>query len=160
MSNNNARAMWPFDTVAPEELLTRARDAARLAYVPYSRFHVGAAMLIEDADGRLEVLTACNVENASFGLTICAERSAVAIMASRGLRRPLAVGVTGSPEGRDDHLSIPCTPCGACRQTLLEFGPKMLVVLASRDGPTLHRLQDLLPHSFNLENRGQTSREP
>lgn len=149
----NVKGKWPFDPIAPEELLRRAREAARLAYVPYSHFHVGAAMLIEGADGKPEVLTACNVENASFGLTICAERSAVAIMASRGLRRPLAVGVVGSPEGRDDYLGVPCTPCGACRQTLMEFNPGLLVVLASEDGPTVFSIQDLLPHSFNLEDR-------
>lgn len=153
ISSRNKRGKGPFDTIAPEELLARAREAARLAYAPYSRFYVGAAMLTEGADGVPEVLTACNVENASFGLTICAERSAVAIMVSRGLRRPLALGLVGSPATRDDYLHVPCTPCGACRQILMEFNPDLQVVLASEDGPVIFGIQDLLPHSFNMEGR-------
>lgn len=145
------RIEWPFGP-APEELLRRARSAAGLAYVPYSHFHVGAAMIVNGANGP-EVLTACNVENASYGLTLCAERSVVAVMGSRGLRRPLAIGIVGSAEGRDDYLTSPCPPCGACRQTLMEFGPDMLVVLASEDGPIVRRLRDLLPCSFSMEDR-------
>ena len=135
------------NTVSPEELLKRAKDAASLAYAPYSRFHVGAAMLFENG----EVVTGCNFENASYGLTMCAERCAIAVMVSRGMKNPIAVAVAGSHEERDDYLSVPCPPCGACRQTFMEFNPDMRVILASNDGPMTFELKELLPHSFFLE---------
>ncbi|MCR5346853.1 MAG: cytidine deaminase [Fretibacterium sp.] len=134
-------------TISPEELLKRAREAADLAYVPYSRFHVGAAMLFSDGT----IVKGCNIENASYGLTLCGERSAIAVMVTRGLRNPLAVAVVGSYEGQDDYFSVPCPPCGACRQALMEFNPNMAVVLASAQGPKIFGIQELLPHSFFLE---------
>ena len=134
---------WPCADVSPEALLDRAREAALRAYAPYSRFRVGAALLF--ADGA--ILAACNVENASYGLSLCAERGAVAAMVARGLRDPIAVGVVGS---RDEDFSRPCPPCGACRQTLMEFNPDMRVVLASPGGPRIFPVRELLPHSFLL----------
>ena len=124
-----------------------AREAADRAYVPYSHFHVGAAMLFADD----EVILSCNVENASYGITICAERAGVVIMISQGKRHPLAIAVVGSHEDKDDYFSAECPPCGACRQALMEFNTNMLVVMASKDGAKVYELKKLLPHSFTLD---------
>lgn len=143
----SARDNWPSEKITPEDLLLQAREAARRAYVPYSRFHVGAAMLFEND----EVIRSCNVENASYGITICAERAGVVIMISQGKHKPLAIAVTGSYEDKDDYFKVPCPPCGACRQALMEFNTEMFVVLASKDGAKVFELKKLLPHSFTLD---------
>ena len=129
--------------LSPVDLLERAQEAASRAYAPYSRFRVGAALLLADGG----ILTACNVENASYGLSMCAERSAIAAMVARGLRDPVAVAVAGSGDG---DFSRSCPPCGACRQILVEFNPDMRVVLASLEGPLVYSARDLRPHSFDL----------
>ena len=141
------REDWPSEKISPEDLLNMAREAADRAYVPYSRFHVGAAMLFEND----EVIQSCNVENASYGITICAERAGVVIMVSQGKRNPLAIAVVGSHETSDDYFKIECPPCGACRQALMEFNKNMLVVMASKDGAKVFELKKLLPHSFTLD---------
>ncbi|MFH1177556.1 MAG: cytidine deaminase [Acidobacteriota bacterium] len=116
-------------------LLELARRAQAKAHAPYSRFPVGAAVLAED--GRTFV--GCNVENSSFGLTICAERNAVAAAVVAGAR-PIAVAVAGGqPE---------LAPCGACRQVLAEFCADMPVVLASAGGYRIINLAELLPGPF------------
>ena len=92
-------------------LVEAAQKAAKKAYAPYSKFRVGAAILCEDGT----VVTGANVENGSFGLTICAERSAVASAVSAGMRRFIAVAIAGL------DASYPLPPCGACRQVLNEF---------------------------------------
>ncbi len=145
MSSGNIK--WVSEKISPEDLLNRAREAADRAYVPYSKFHVGAAMLFEND----EVILSCNVENASYGVTICAERAGVVIMVSEGKRNPLAIAVVGSHEDKDDYLKIECPPCGACRQALMEFNKDMLVVMASKNGAKIFELKKLLPHSFTLE---------
>jgi cytidine deaminase len=94
-----------------EELFTQARKAADYAYVPYSKFRVGAALLCEDGT----VITGCNVENRSFGLTVCAERTAVFKAVSMGFRSFKALALA-TPDSE-----IPVGPCGACRQVLSEF---------------------------------------
>ncbi len=147
MATANSLPLWPVGAIPPEELLKLAREAADLAYAPYSRFHVGSALLF--ADGT--VVKGCNVENASYGLSLCAERSAMAVMVTRGLRNPLAIAVVGSHKDRDDHLTVACPPCGACRQVMMEFNPNLLVVLASAQGPKIFELKELLPHSFVLD---------
>ncbi len=120
-------------------LVATARQARTHAYAPYSRFAVGAAVLT--ADGR--VFSGCNVENASFGLTICAERNAVAAAINAG-QRPLAVAVV------TDDGAVP--PCGACRQVLAEFSPAMPVVLAAAEGEavSVRTLDELLPALFRF----------
>ena len=143
----SAKPNWPSEKISPEDLLTLAREAANRAYVPYSHFHVGAALLF-DGD---EVIQSCNVENASYGVTICAERAGIVIMVSQGRRSPLAIAVTGSYEDKDDYFKTECPPCGACRQALMEFNPNMLVVMASKDGTKIFELKKLLPHSFTLD---------
>jgi cytidine deaminase len=129
-------------------LLERAREARAEAYAPYSHFPVGAALLAEDG----EVVTGCNVENASYGLSNCAERTAVFKAVSGGRRRFAAVAVVGP---RDD---LACSPCGACRQVLYEFGPDMLFVTPTDGdgGYSVTAMRDLLPGAFDparLEER-------
>jgi cytidine deaminase len=116
-----------------------AIEAARRAYAPYSRFAVGAAAL--DADGRIH--TGANVENASFGLSICAERNAIFRAVADGARRIDAVLVY-TPTER------PTPPCGACRQVLAEFGAEALVVCCGDDGAADRhfRADELLPDAF------------
>jgi cytidine deaminase len=120
-----------------DELVRAARDARTRAYAPYSEFTVGAAVL---AGGR--VYSGCNVENASYGLSICAERVAATTAVAAGERRIDAVAVVGSADR-------PTPPCGACRQFLSEFGPAMPVVAETPDGDRdAWRLDELLPHAF------------
>jgi cytidine deaminase len=124
----------------PARLLDLARQAARNAYAPYSKFPVGAAVVTQS--GR--TATGCNVENASYGLTVCAERAAVfAAIAAGGAERLTAVAIH-SPRAR------PCPPCGACRQVLAEFGgDDLAVILEQADGsPRVLTLGQLLPEAF------------
>ena len=124
-------------------LLAAARAAAERAYAPYSAFPVGAAALT--ADGT--VVTGCNVENASYGLTVCAERVAVWTAAAGGHRALRAVAVV-APKARG------VTPCGACRQVLNEFAPAaadLIVVLEGPTGPEQVPLSALLPRSFGRQ---------
>jgi cytidine deaminase len=125
---------------ATEGLIAAARTAREKAYAPYSRLPVGAAAL---AAG--EIYTRCNVENASYGLTICAERVAVFAAVAAGQRRIDAVAVAGDP-------NVPTAPCGACRQVLNEFGPAMTVVLTAGDHVTAVPLRELLPRAFGPED--------
>lgn len=127
------------DPGAARALLDRARQARANAYAPYSRFPVGAALLA--ADGR--VFTGVNVENASYGLCNCAERTAIFKAVSEGVREFAAVAVIG-PEDE-----VECSPCGACRQVLFEFGPDMALVLASPDGARQYTVRELLPGAFD-----------
>ena len=127
--------------IAPADarrLVAAARAARRRAYAPYSRFQVGAAVLC-----RGQVHAGCNVENASYGLTVCAERVAVGTMVAAGGRRLEAVAVASG-------TSPPTPPCGACLQTLAELGrPSLPVLLAGPRGkPVQTTLGELLPRSF------------
>lgn len=124
------------------QLLEMARSASRSAHCPYSRFHVGAAVL---AGGR--ITTGCNVENASYGLTICAERNAIFAAVAQGARRIEAIAVCCADASDEAPASLR-VPCGACRQVLAEFGGPELPVLI--DGVGLVRLEDLLPNAFVL----------
>lgn len=125
-----------------KELRAAARAARERAWAPYSQYHVGAAALA--ASG--EILTGCNVENASYGLTICAERVAMCSAVAAGHRdvQAVCVSLTGVP-----------VPCGACRQFLHEFNPEMLILLddvskSDESPPEILRLSDLLPRAFRL----------
>ncbi len=125
-----------------EELVVAAREARERAYAPYSRFFVGAAILADD--GR--VFTGANVENASYGLSMCAERTAVHHAVAQGMRRLVAVAVSASGE-------TPAWPCGACRQVLHEFGPEAIVVTEAPDGRREERtLPQLLPDAFGPDD--------
>jgi cytidine deaminase len=121
-------------------LLVIAREATNQAYAPYSNFHVGAAALT--ADGT--IFSGSNVENASFPMTVCAERVAVNTAIAAGHREIQAVAVTAAEEPG-------VTPCGGCRQVLNEFKPKtsdLFVILDGDDGPQIVPLATLLPKSF------------
>ena len=122
------------------ELLRVADQAQKMAYAPYSGFAVGAALLA--ADGA--IYAGCNVENASYGLTICAERNAIAHAVLCGARQFTAVAVV-----TDNGV----TPCGACRQVLAEFGPRMTVIVAdTRGNRRIYSLAELLPDAFGPAN--------
>jgi cytidine deaminase len=123
-----------------KELLARARAVANHAYAPYSEFPVGAAALAVDGS----IHTGCNVENASYGLTVCAERAAVSAAVSAGQRQIVAVAVSAP---KISHT----TPCGGCRQFLNEFKPAntdMAIVLDDREAGEVVWLDDLLPRAF------------
>lgn len=120
------------------QLLAMAQTAAHHAYAPYSQFPVGAVLLTEGG----QVVPGCNVENASPGLTVCAERTAVTRMVARQVedRRIETVAVVGL------HAA-PCFPCGACRQVLHEFGCRHVVVEVDGE-PRRYPFHELLPHAF------------
>jgi cytidine deaminase len=125
-----------------DAVMDAARDASRNAYAPYSNFRVGAAVLTEGG----QIHAGCNVENASYGLAICAERNAAFAMAF------------ANPEDREIRLvavfspdSAPCFPCGACRQVLREFGCKEVVVEEAA-GLRSYPFDEILPYSFGPED--------
>jgi cytidine deaminase len=122
-----------------DDLLAAARRARENAVAPFSQFQVGAALLT--ADG--QVITGCNVENATYGLTVCAERVALFKALSEGHRKFTHVAVVAD-------TAEPTPPCGACRQLLWEFGGDLEVVLGNlRRETARHRLKDLFPHPFD-----------
>lgn len=138
--------MSPILTQIPE--WTALRDAARKvrenAWAPYSKYHVGAAVLTDSG----AIFTGCNVENASYGLTICAERVAMCSAVAEGHRsfRAICISLTGVP-----------VPCGACRQFLMEFSPQLPVLLDNLDAagstaPEVVLLSELLPRAFRLDH--------
>lgn len=123
----------------PAALVSAARKARTRAFAQFSRFPVGAALEAEDGT----VITGCNVENASYGLTVCAERVAVVKAVSEGYRRFTRIAVVADT----DH---PTPPCGACRQILWEFGGNLEVILSNLEGRTVrYRMKDLLPDPFD-----------
>lgn len=125
------------------ELLDLAIGARARAYTPYSHFCVGAALLTRG--GR--VYLGCNIENASFSPTICAERTAIAKAISEGDRDFVAIAIAGGPEGA--ALRPVCAPCGVCRQVLAEFCPAdMPVILGDGEGMEVYPLSRLLPLAF------------
>jgi cytidine deaminase len=134
------------------ELVAAAREAALNAHAPYSGFGVGAALLLEDG----EIISGCNFENASYGLTLCAETVAIATANAQGkLRQIKEIAVIGGKliDGRITGVE-PVRPCGRCRQVINEAGglsgTDILVHCASADGSAVehHKLSDLLPHAF------------
>lgn len=126
-----------------DELLRRARNVYAEAYAPYSGFRVGAA--VEADDGTVHV--GCNVENASYGLTVCAERAAVMAAVTAGKRRFRRLVIVSSVER-------PSPPCGACRQVLAEFSPELdLEIVSEGDGETVRwTLDELFPAPFTLSD--------
>src|ERR1700730_12976647 len=131
-------------TLAPnqqEAMLSAARAAFKNAHAPYSNFKVGATVLTD----RGTLYSGCNVENASYGLTICAERNAIfAAVAAEGTgMRIKAVAVATEQDG-------PCAPCGACRQVIFEFGPDALILFRGQSGTEQMAITKLLPEGFRL----------
>jgi cytidine deaminase len=125
--------------VTTDELVQLAKDVRERAYTPYSRFPVGAA--VETASG--EVFVGCNVENASFGLSMCAERVAIFRAVAAGARDIVALAVVA-------ETATPVSPCGACRQVMVEFNPDLRVILANLHGE-IHRTtaRELIPGAFS-----------
>jgi cytidine deaminase len=123
-------------------LIAEARAVLKNAYAPYSKFKVGAALLTTKGD----LFTGCNVENASYGLTNCAERTAIfSAVAARGPRVEIqAIAVVNSQ-------NVPCSPCGACRQVIWEFGQRAVVFFLSAEGWREMPIAELLPEGFRLK---------
>jgi len=125
-----------------ERLLREARKVMKQAYAPYSRFRVGAAMLT--AKG--ELFTGCNVENASYGLSNCAERTAIfRAVAQSGPELEIRAIAVVNDQG------IPCSPCGACRQVIYEFGPNAVVFFQGAEGWKESHITELLPEGFRFK---------
>jgi cytidine deaminase len=125
-----------------QRLLQAARKAMKHAYAPYSQFKVGAAMLTSKG----EVFSGCNVENASYGLSNCAERTAIfAAIAQSGPGLDIRAIAVVNDQG------VPCSPCGACRQVIYEFGPDATVYFQSSSGWKESHITQLLPEGFRLK---------
>lgn len=122
------------------ELLDAARAVSRNAYAPYSGFRVGAAVRADDG----AVFVGCNVENATYGATVCAERSAISSMVAAGRRRIAAVAVYADADE-------PAMPCGICRQSLAEFAEDAPVVVAGNSDVRVHTLAAIFPAPFALK---------
>jgi cytidine deaminase len=125
-----------------ERLLRSARHAMKNAYAPFSKFRVGAAILTSKG----QIFAGCNVENSSYGMTNCAERTAIfSAVAKDGPKLEIrAVAVV------NDH-GVPCSPCGACRQVIYEFGPDAIIFYEGENGPKQSLITDLLPEGFRLK---------
>lgn len=144
--------------MTPEQLIATARRAARNAHAPYSRFGVGAAVLLTDGS----VVSGTNFENASYGLSLCAETVALATVNAQGrLRDVVSIGVIGGMIGPDGPVGdVPIRPCGRCRQVINEAAQlgrrDITVYCAGADGDAYetHRLSELLPHAFGPADLG------
>ncbi|HEC92872.1 MAG TPA: cytidine deaminase [Candidatus Atribacteria bacterium] len=122
-----------------EKLFKEAEKARKKAYTPYSKFKVGAAVLTTDG----KIFTGCNIENASFGLTVCAERVAILKAISEGSYKFEAMAIIGDTER-------PCSPCGACRQVISEFGEDIKIAMSNLKGDVkIKKISELLPEAFN-----------
>lgn len=125
-----------------EQMIKQAKDISEKAYCPYSNFPVGAVVLTEDGN----MYQGCNVENASYGLTCCAERNAIFNMVAQG-RRKISAVVIYTP------TQSPSAPCGACRQVINEFGPSAIITSVCDSTEVLSMgISDLLPASFGAIN--------
>ena len=121
------------------DLLKKAEEAREFAYAPYSKFKVGAALLTKDN----QIFTGCNVENAAYSSTICAERVCIYKAVSQGCREFTAVAVYAGL-----HRAA---PCGECRQVLAEFGTDIIVVMGGAEGFMVKSVKELLPFSFTMK---------
>ena len=125
-----------------EQLLQQAKEASQAAYAPYSRYKVGSAVLTSTG----EVFSGCNVENASYGLTLCAERNAISSMVAAGHIDLVVIAIV-SPN------TPGCYPCGACRQWIYEFNPEAMVVVEGDDlKPKTMTIKELLPNAFGKDS--------
>lgn len=130
-------------TVEPKQLIDEAIVASKQAHVPYSHFHVGAALLTTDG----KIYRGCNIENASYGLTNCAERTAIFKAVSEGDKQFSAIAVVGDTDG-------PISPCGACRQVLAEFcDDHTQIILANLKGDfVITNINEILPGYFSSKD--------
>ncbi len=137
--------MTTLTTEQQESLITAARRASQNAYAPYSHFRVGAAILLDNG----QVFAGCNVENVSYGLTNCAERSAIfaAVAAVGAAMKIRAVAVV-------NDRNVACSPCGACRQVIAEFGPQADIFYLGPNGMQRSTVRELLPDCFTSDSLG------
>lgn len=136
-----------------KELVQEAFKARNFAYAPYSHFKVGAALLAADGS----IFTGCNVENAAYGPSNCAERTAIFNAVSEGVRSYKAIAIVGGPEGTEPNQY--CTPCGVCRQVMMEFcDPDTFKIILGRKSDTdlieykTYTLGELMPEGFGPDN--------
>lgn len=136
------RRMKPIPAKVREKLFRSAENVMKNAHAPYSNFHVGAAVLLSNG----KIFSGCNVENASYGMTNCAERTAIfSAVAEMGPKIEIrAVAVT-------NDKGVPCSPCGACRQVIYEFGPDATIFFQGAAGPKQAHITELLPEGFRLQ---------
>ncbi len=141
MSGSKAQLRSELAQAERQRLLDTARGALNRAYSPYSKFRVGCALLTDSG----KTYMGCNVENASYGLTICAERAAVcAAVAAEGPRMKIAAMAVLNGD------DVPCAPCGACRQVIYEFGPQAVVLFQGKGAVEEALASELLPSGFIL----------
>lgn len=128
-----------------EKLIKKAIEMLNFSYVPYSNFHVGAALLTSEG----EIYTGCNIENAAYGPSNCAERTAIFKAVSEGKKEFEAIAVVGGKNGKIEDF---CPPCGVCRQVLAEFCKKdfKIILAKSTNEYKIMTLEQLLPESFSL----------
>jgi len=131
-------------------LISKALEARRMAYTPYSHFKVGAALLTADE----EIIKGCNIENSAYGPTNCAERTAIFKAVSEGIRDFKAIAIVGANEAEDEKLSGYAYPCGVCRQVMQEFcrDDFKIIIAKSVDEYEIYTLKELLPCGFGPEN--------
>jgi cytidine deaminase len=132
----------PVTPAVRKKLEQAAKKVMRHAHAPYSKFHVGAAILLTNG----KIFSGCNVENSSYGMTNCAERTAIfsAVTALGPKIEIRAVAVA------NDH-DVACSPCGACRQVIYEFGPDATIFFQGATGPKAAQITELLPEGFRLQ---------
>lgn len=128
-----------------EKLIKKAIEMLNFSYAPYSNFHVGAALLISEG----KIYTGCNIENAAYGPSNCAERTAIFKAVSEGKKEFEAIAIVGGKNGKIENF---CPPCGVCRQVLAEFCKKdfEIVLAKSTNEYKIMTLEQLLPESFSL----------
>ena len=133
-----------------EELIEKAIKMQERSYCPYSHFHVGAALLAKDG----QIFTGCNIENAAYGPSNCAERTAIFRAVSEGVKDFDAIAIVGGPEDKDGKPTIEdfCPPCGVCRQVMSEFCKKdfRIILAKSLKEYKVYTMEELLPLSFSL----------
>lgn len=132
-----------------QDLITTAITARKKSYSPYSHYQVGAALLTGDG----QIITGCNIENAAYGPSNCAERTAFFKAVSEGMRTFRAIAIVGSPEG--DELTQYAYPCGVCRQVMMEFcdpADFQIIVAKSGEDYKVMTLEELLPEGFGPAN--------
>jgi cytidine deaminase len=129
-------------SAVPAKLLRSAKRVMKNAHAPYSKFRVGAAVLLSNG----KIFSGCNVENASYGMTNCAERTAIfSAVAQLGPKIEIRAVSVVNDQG------VPCSPCGACRQVIYEFGPDATIFFRGVNGPKQAHITELLPEGFRLQ---------
>ena len=125
-----------------QKLMRSAEAVMKNAHAPYSNFHVGAAILLTSG----KIFSGCNVENASYGMTNCAERTAIfSAVAQMGPKIEIQAVAVANAQG------VPCSPCGACRQVIYEFGPDAIIYFQGTHGIKQAHITELLPEGFRLQ---------